>query len=265
MNRLIDGDSAAPTVISAAHFAAPVCRNCGAPLTTPFCSECGQKRAQRVGGRQIGEELWNKFKPLDADVLVAAGLLLRRPGTVAREYVFGARKRYVNPVKLLLIGAAFLLLIVQRGNYLASDNAPVSRVMGIVQTWANLSFSLGVVALVLTTWLFYRGRGGFNVFEHVVLACYSQFVLIVVSIVSKLPTLVCSDAAFVASHRAASGGLIHVASALVFVFACTQFFSLSLQRDWLRLLIATVVFVGARWLLVRAYAFVLVRIALAST
>ena len=256
--------AALPARVDAAHFAAPQCHNCGAAIASPCCPQCGQPRARRIGSGLFGRELWNKWKPLDADVVLAAGRLLRRPGRVAREFVLGARKRHVHPIKLLLVGIGFLVLIVQRGNYLASAHTPVSHAMAMVQTWANLSFSLGVAAIVLATWLFFRGRGGYNVFEHLVLACYAQFVVIVVSVLSKLPTLLWTDAGFLATHRLASGWLLAATGALVFFAACAQFFSLDLRRDAPRLLAATAFFLGVRWLLMRAYALVLVRIALAG-
>lgn len=249
----------------AAHFAAPLCRNCGADLHTPFCSQCGQKRVQRVGSWQLGQELWNKFKLFDAQVVVSARQLLRHPGAVARAYVFGARKQHLNPIKLLLVGIGFLVLIVQRSNYLASANAPVSGAMAIVQAWANLSFSLSVVAIVLATWLFYRRRGGFNIFEHLILACYIQFVVVVVSIISKLPTLVWTDAALLARHRGLSSWLLDGVGLLMFVVACRQFFVIDVRCGWLRLLLASAFFIFCKWLLVRAYALLLVRIVLSNS
>lgn len=249
----------------AAHFAAPLCRNCGADLHTPFCPQCGQKRAERVGSWQLGQEVWNKFKLFDASVVVAARRLFRRPGTVAREYVFGARKRHLNPIKLLLVGIGFLVLIVQRSNYLASAHAPVSSAMAIVQAWANLSFSLSVVAITLATWLFYRRRGGFNIFEHLILACYIQFAVVVVSFVTKLPTLVWTDARFMAQHRMLSSWLLDAVGLLFFFIACRQFFLIDIRRGWMRLILASAFFMACKWILVRAYALLLVRIVLSNT
>ncbi|MEO5559582.1 MAG: DUF3667 domain-containing protein [Dokdonella sp.] len=249
----------------AAHFAAPQCQNCGADLHTPFCPQCGQKRVERIGSWQLGQEVWNKFKWFDANVVVSARRLLRRPGAVAREYVFGARKRHLNPIKLLLVGIGFLVLIVQRSNYLASANAPVSSAMAIVQAWANLSFSLSVVAIVLATWVFYRKCGGFNLFEHLILACYIQFVVVVVSVLTKLPTLIWPDAAFLAQHRLVSSWLLDLAGLLIFFSACRQFFLIDIRHGWVRLLGASVIFLCCKWILVRLYALILVSIVLSST
>lgn len=218
----------------------------------------------RVGSWQLGQEVWNKFKWFDATVVVAARRLLRRPGIVAREYVFGARKRHLNPIKLLLVAIGFLVLIVQRGNYLASANAPVSSAMAIVQAWANLSFSLSVCAIVLATWLFYRRYGGFNLFEHLMLACTIQFVVVAVSVLTKLPTLVWTDAAFLSQHRFVSSWLLDGVGLLVFFIACRQFFVIDVRRGWMRLLLASVFFIACKWILVRLYALVLVRIVLST-
>ncbi len=264
MSANAEQNAASVAIPDAAHFAAPLCQNCGADLHTPFCPQCGQKRVTRVGSWQLGQEVWNKFKWFDATVVAAARRLLRRPGVVAREYVFGARKRHLNPIKLLLVGIGFLVLIVQRGNYLASANAPVSSAMAIVQAWANLSFSLSVGAIVLATWLFYRRYGGFNLFEHLMLACTIQFVVVAVSVLTKLPTLVWTDAAFLAQHRILSSWLLDGVGVLVFFIACRQFFVIDVRHGWMRLLMASAFFIACKWILVRVYALVLVRIVLST-
>ncbi len=262
MSANAEQNGALEAIPDAAHFAAPQCHNCGADLHTPFCPQCGQKRVERVGSWQLGQEVWNKFKWFDATVVVSARRLLRRPGMVAREYVIGARKRHLNPIKLLLVGIGFLVLIVQRGNYLASANAPISSAMTIVQAWANLSFSLSVVAIVLATWLFYRRYGGFNLYEHLMLACTIQFVVVVVSVLTKLPTLVWTDAVFLSRHRFVSSWLLDAVGVLVFCIACRQFFVIDPRRGWKRLLVASAFFIACKWILVRVYALVLIRIVL---
>jgi hypothetical protein len=246
----------------AAHFAAPVCRNCDAPLQTPFCSACGQARAKRFGLRAVGSEAWQSWRLFEWEVLSSAWRLVRRPGTVAREYVLGRRKRHVHPLKLLLFAIGALLLVLARGNYLDSAQAEVNRAMELVRTWSNWSFSLGIVAILVASLLIFRRRGGYNATEHLVLAVYCQFLVICASVLNKLPTLIWRGPEFLALHKACSAWYMDAVGAGILALAFTQFFALDLRRDGGRLAAAVVVFLATKWLLMRLYALLLVQIVL---
>jgi len=94
-----------------AHFKAQVCRNCGAARGTPHCGACGQQAAARFGAQDVWLEFWQSRRWFEMPLLRAALRLLRAPGLVAREYVLGARKRHVHPLKLLLFAVALLVLL----------------------------------------------------------------------------------------------------------------------------------------------------------
>jgi hypothetical protein len=249
----------------AAHFAAPVCRNCDAPLGTPFCGQCGQKKAARLGRRAIGSEIWQNWRLFEISVLKAAWNVLRWPGCVAREYVLGARTRHLHPLKLLLLAIGALLLVLSQSNYLdivaLSDkegSGELVRSMALVRSYANWSFSLTIVAIAASSLLcFGRGRG-FNPVEHLVLAVYCHFLVICASVLIKLPTLVWRDPAFLALHKVASTWGMDVIGALILTFAFKQFFLLDLRRELWRLLLAVAVFVFVKWSLTRLYAQALV-------
>jgi hypothetical protein len=71
----------------------------------PYCSNCGQSaRPHRTLGGLVGEflaSLWN----FDTKAWRTLPMLLVRPGTLTRQYVYGKRARYISPL------AAFLLSI----------------------------------------------------------------------------------------------------------------------------------------------------------
>lgn len=213
-----------------------------------------------MGRMDVGADFWDEWAPFGMDVLRSAMRLLRAPGTVAREYVFGARKRHVNPFKLLLIGIAMLVLVLSQTTYFNASSAKASAAMAMVQSWANWSFSLGLVAILGTTQIWFRKRSSFNFIEHLVLACYCQFVIICISILSKLPVLVWREPGFLAAHQLASRWLLEFAGAVVLCVACTQFFQLRFRGNELRLLGASATFLVFKWLLVRAYAWLIVQI-----
>lgn len=101
-------DTDAP--VDEAHFEQAVCRNCGSPRATPHCGACGQKAAARFSLRDVWQEVWQSRRWFELPFLHAALRLARAPGLAAREYVLGARKRHVHPLKLLLFAVALLVV-----------------------------------------------------------------------------------------------------------------------------------------------------------
>jgi len=88
------------------------CENCGALLQGPYCSECGQRAADRV------VPLWHMLNEaleavieLDMRVLHTFPKFLFLPGRLTKEYVNGRRKRYIRPFRLYLF-TTFLLFTV---------------------------------------------------------------------------------------------------------------------------------------------------------
>lgn len=243
--------------VNAAWFDAPVCRNCAAPRTTPFCPACGQKAAQRFAWRDIGKEGWDRLRFFELKSARTLARLVTGPGTVARDYVLGRRTEVMHPLALLVALVAVLVLVLAANRYFASLGAAdsdVGRMAERVVAWANWSFTLGIFAIFLGGWTVFRRRLGYNAVEHAILAVYAQAIILAAIIVNLLPTLIWRDPAFVAAHRAASAWYLYLIKLAVVALAYRQFFRLDLRRDWPRLLLACLVYAGASWLLLRAYA-----------
>jgi len=88
------------------------CENCGALLQDPYCSQCGQKAADRV------VPLWHMLNEaleavieLDMRVLWTLPKFLFLPGRLTKEYINGRRKRYIRPFRLYLF-TTFVLFTV---------------------------------------------------------------------------------------------------------------------------------------------------------
>jgi len=88
------------------------CENCGAMLHGPYCSQCGQKSADRI------VPLWHMLNEaleavieLDMRVLHTIPKFLFLPGRLTKEYLNGRRKRYIRPFRLFLF-ATFILFTV---------------------------------------------------------------------------------------------------------------------------------------------------------
>lgn len=247
-----------------AHFAAPLCRNCGQPLQSPYCAVCGQKKAERFKLTTIASEAWDKVRVFDFDTLTSIGRVVVGPGRVAREFVLGARKKHVHPLKLLLIAIGVLLLVLAQSRYLDSANAELSRAMQLMQSYGQWSFSIALVAILAASNLVFWRRLGYNFTEHLVLAIYVQFLLILASILTLLPTLIWRAPAFLAVHKAYSTWHLDPVALLIVGIALRQFFLLDLRRDWWRLLAAVLLFAGIKWLLFQGFALLLVKLVMAK-
>src|SRR5690606_23115209 len=115
-------DARRPRRVDAIDFDGAGCRNCGAALETPYCGQCGQARAQRIGLRDLRNEAWVRWRWFDKLSAQTALRLFVAPGRVAREYVLGARSRHFHPLKLLLVAVGLLLVALARANYLQSPS-----------------------------------------------------------------------------------------------------------------------------------------------
>lgn len=244
----------------AAHFAAPVCHNCGAVLATPFCGQCGQQRARRFGLRSVGGEAWQNYRWFEFALLQAAWQLLRAPGRVAREFVLGARTRHTHPLKLLLIAIGLLLLVLNQAAYLDSRFGNVNQAMAQVKAYANWAFSLGIVAIVAASWTLLRRGQPFNFTEHLVLGVYAHFLVIAANLLNLLPTLVWRAPGWLLAHKAAANLYMPAIEMLIVAIAFRQFFALQGRTQLLRLAAATLLFAGLKWALSRLYAVILAKL-----
>lgn len=256
---------AKPVLLADGHFAAAVCRNCDAALSGPHCAECGQKKAQRIGIGALRSEVWEKLRLFEADQLRSTLRLLAGPGRVARDYVCGVRKRHTHPLKLLLLAIAVLLLVLAQTRYLASANAQVSQVMASVRKYAEWSFSLGLAAIWLGSMAGFRRRLGYNAVEHLVLALYAHFLIILANILNQLPLLLFRAPEWLAWHKRWSGGYMDLLELAIVLLACSQFFLVDSPRQWGRLAVAGAVFVASKKLLIYLYAWLLVKLVLARS
>jgi len=253
---------AALPAVPAGYFEAAICRNCGATLHEKYCHACGQKRVERLGTSHLRDEAWEKLRWFEADMAKSAFKVLFRPGRVAREYVLGQRKSHVHPLKLLLAAIVVLLLVIAQANYLGSADETLNKALALVQAWSKWSFSLGILAILIASNLVFWRRQGFNFVEHLVLATYAQFVIIVANIVNLSPLLVDSSADLVAAHRFYTSYYMDWVEAGIVFLSFGQFFAIDWRHQWWWPLIGAVVFSATKEGLLYLYARAVIRIVL---
>ena len=89
------------------------CENCGALLQGPYCSECGQRAADRIVPiwHLINEALESLFQ-LDLRVFRTFPRFIFLPGRLTKEYLNGRRTRYIRPFRLYLFATFALFAVV---------------------------------------------------------------------------------------------------------------------------------------------------------
>lgn len=250
-----------PVWLDSAYFDVTVCRNCAAPLDTPFCSQCGQKRARRLGWRDLRQETWLHWRLFEITSVRTLRRLVTQPGYVAREYVMGMRKKHMHPLKLLAFLVVILILILSRNNFFehfdhsGRVDEKIDRMAKLVQAYANWSFSTGIGAIFFASWAVYRRRLGYNTIEHLVLAVYCQILILAAIILGLLPTLFWNDYEFIRTYKMFSGYLLYGVKLAIVALALRQFFLVDLPREWPRLVAALVIYLAASWVLLRLYAY----------
>jgi len=213
-------------------FEEPICRNCGQSLSDKYCHVCGQKKAQRLGSSHLRDEVWEKLRWFETDMAKSAFRVVLKPGTVAREYVLGQRKSHTHPLKLLLAAIVVLLLVIAQVDYLGTQDARLSKAVVLVQSWSKWSFSLGILAILIASNIVFWTRQGFNFIEHLVLATYTHFVIIVANIINLSPLLLNSTVDMVKSHRFYTGYYMPFVEIGIVFFAFGQFFAIDWRQKW---------------------------------
>jgi hypothetical protein len=81
------------------------CGNCGAILTGPYCSKCGEKKltAKDYSFAHLLEETLDVFTHFDSKFLRTIKVLLTKPGELSNAYFRGGRSRYTKPLTVFVI------------------------------------------------------------------------------------------------------------------------------------------------------------------
>ena len=105
------------------------CRNCRAPVTGPFCSNCGQETNLRLPTlREFTREAAGRYVAFDGRFWRTIVALFFRPGRLTREYFAGRRRRYIRPARLYLFATLIFFAVsrffVEPGEPTRLDSAP---------------------------------------------------------------------------------------------------------------------------------------------
>ncbi|MBK7114960.1 MAG: DUF3667 domain-containing protein [Proteobacteria bacterium] len=80
------------------------CGNCAAPLTGPFCAQCGQSAHESARSMHaLFHDGWHSLTHLDGRLWRTLGLLLWKPGEVSRQFIANRRASFLPPFRLYLV------------------------------------------------------------------------------------------------------------------------------------------------------------------
>ncbi len=155
-------------------MAEKTCLNCESLLEKgqKFCPRCGQSaKVKRLSIRELRKDVQTKFLHADSGIIHLTQALALRPGTVAREYVQGKRKKYYNPLKYLTLSAGISVFINEYFHLMTSVSGQTNPGTEIATRYFNLIILLSVPVAAFFTWLLFRKKG-FNYAETLSLHGY---------------------------------------------------------------------------------------------
>lgn len=101
--------SSAPDASSSESEAAPsgasACPNCGTPSPGTYCPNCGQQVDPELSAANVIGGFVREFADVERGFWPTLVGLTLRPRAVLREYLGGARRRFANPGRYLLVAA----------------------------------------------------------------------------------------------------------------------------------------------------------------
>ncbi len=206
------------------------CRNCDADVALghAYCGICGQKYAtERLTLHEIGHDLLHALLHVDRSALSLVQMLLVRPGTVARSYVQGKRKRYFGPFSFLVIVVAGASAVIALTGFSVVSTNRANVVADFLQGHINLVMFAELPLLAAFSRLF-DVRSCFNFAEHLVLAAYTSSIRVLLATLIVIPFW----SIFHPSNPAAVALVSMAIWALYFGFAESQFLPGSRGLSW---------------------------------
>ena len=133
VTRLVGGRTAAPL-----EQRSPACLNCGAVLTGPYCSQCGQRDIPPYPSvRELVVDAFWELSGWDGRFANTVRALFRRPGMLTREFLEGRRARYLSPLRLYLMASLAYFVIAAAVPNVATGSAKDDLVVGFTSTPAG--------------------------------------------------------------------------------------------------------------------------------
>ena len=162
------------------------CKNCHTQLSTDenYCSRCGARVIRnRLTLKNVLEDIYEQHLNLDNRLLATLVHLFTKPGEVIKGYLYGLRKRYLNPISYLGIAITLsgILVFVIKRDFLKKLNLDVlhtganikgaNKIFETTLDYQNFAFVFLIPLMAAVGWLVYT-RPRYNFTEHLVSMTY---------------------------------------------------------------------------------------------
>lgn len=138
------------------HFQESECLNCGAAITGPYCSQCGQKAHLHRTLAAFGHDLMHGVLHLDGKLWRTLPLLFFKPGEITRRYIEGERAKFVSPMAMFLFSVFMMFAVFQAVGLTtpttldASDEVETSLDQALVDATARRDLAQATLAEMAT-------------------------------------------------------------------------------------------------------------------
>ncbi len=208
------------------------CLNCEftIPAAARFCPHCSQRTdTARLSFADMTRDLMHTFVNVERGPLVFAWSLLTRPGSMAREYVEGRRRRHYGPFATLAVLVGLATLALNLSGFQALSREVSSASATVLQQHFNWVLLVQLPLLgVACALLFSDAR--LTLPEHMVLVAYTLGMRAVAITVIAPIALLSSTSAPTFWQNAAFWAAWYV----YFGWAASQFYAGARWRSWLR-------------------------------
>ena len=175
------------------------CKNCKTELSVQddYCKSCGGKVIrQRLTFRNLFEHLSETFFNYDNKLLRTFTQLLKQPELVIGGYIYGVRKKYINPISffglsLTLSGISifiikkFYLPYLDFSKLLEGFNIPEGMMDNPTDgalEYNSLFYSVLIPLFALISWVTFLDKK-YNYTEHIIIYLYSMSLLSIMSVI----------------------------------------------------------------------------------
>ncbi|MEX0299901.1 MAG: DUF3667 domain-containing protein [Kordiimonas sp.] len=145
------------------------CLNCDALLDGAYCSNCGQKHISgTLTFNYFVKSFIHEIANTDSRIWHTVIELVKSPGFVARQYVLGARQKYINPLRLCLVLVGGYIAFLALNGWLAVDYRANTANLEteFLKAWADLYSNHRLfiylasipIAAYAIRWGFYKSR-----------------------------------------------------------------------------------------------------------
>ncbi|MGU3374932.1 DUF3667 domain-containing protein [Chryseobacterium sp. M5A1_1a] len=207
------------------------CLNCSQPVSTKFCSNCGQKfSTHRYSLKHFIEHdfihgVWH----VDKGILFTIKELFTRPGNSVREYILGKRANYFNFVTLLLLTITISAILSHYSTleFKSLATKESQDMMGSIEklftTYPKIVLLVSIPINSIFSYLWFR-KAAFNYSEHLVLNSYKTAAEMIAGLALTFFTLFFASSPTLASSYLLAFTLFSISYGTWFYF---QFFSQS--------------------------------------